>query len=183
MDYFMKKTVTIFGSSRDREDSPEYKFAYDLGKALAESGYSVCNGGYGGTMEATAKGALEMEGDTIGITVDLFGSRVNKYIRKNIQAGSLFERIEKLIETGDAFIALKGGTGTLLEIAAAWELMHKNLINEKPIIAVSPFWDPMVNQFSVEMAWEGMGDCTKFIKLSGSIPEIIDFLNNWFKEN
>jgi uncharacterized protein (TIGR00725 family) len=177
----MKKIITIFGSSRDKENSPEYQFAYELGISLAKNGYSICNGGYGGSMEASARGALDAGGNTIGITVDLFNSKVNKYIREDIKAVTLFERIEKLIDTGDAFIVLKGGTGTLLEIAAVWELIHKNLIDEKPIIAISPFWEPMVNQFKVEMAWEGMGDCTKFIKLSGSLTEIINFLNDWFK--
>jgi hypothetical protein len=53
----MATTVTIFGSSVPRENDIHYATAFECGKYLAGSGFSVCNGGYGGTMEAAAKGS------------------------------------------------------------------------------------------------------------------------------
>jgi uncharacterized protein (TIGR00725 family) len=172
----MKKTITIFGSARDPEGSDEYKFAYDLGKLLALEGYTICNGGYGGTMEASAMGASEAGGDTIGIICEIFHPIPNKYIKSYEMTKTLFERLQRLIELGDAYVVLKGGTGTLLEIAAVWELINKGLADSKPIVAVSPFWEPMINQFKQETAWEGKGDCTKHIDLAKTPQGVVALL-------
>ena len=51
--------VTVFGGSHVQEGGPEYASARDLGKLLAQAGYTVCNGGYGGVMEASARGAKD----------------------------------------------------------------------------------------------------------------------------
>ena len=62
----MKATViTVFGSSRPEPGSPAYETAYQLGRAIAEAGWALCTGGYGGTMEASAKGAVEAGGHTV----------------------------------------------------------------------------------------------------------------------
>ena len=66
-----------------------------------------------------------------------------------------------MIQSGDGYVVLKGGTGTLVEIAMVWELVNKGLIPNKPIVAVSPFWDNVVNQFREESAWEGEGGLHK----------------------
>ena len=55
----MKKVISVFGSSRPRELDPEYVEALNIGRALAKAGFIVCNGGYGGIMEASARGAKE----------------------------------------------------------------------------------------------------------------------------
>jgi len=52
-----EKTIVIFGSSKPKPESGNYLQAYELGKALAEAGYRLANGGYGGTMAAAAQGA------------------------------------------------------------------------------------------------------------------------------
>jgi hypothetical protein len=176
----MQKTITIFGSSRVKENSSEYIFAYELGRLLAKNNYAICNGGYGGIMEASAKGAFELDGETIGIICELFYPLSNRYIKKSIMTPNLFERLQKLINYGDGYVVLKGGTGTLLEIAAVWELINKGLIPSKPIIATIPFWEFLINQFKVEMAWEGNEDCTKHVKLAGNPEEVLKILNEYF---
>ena len=42
------QTVTIFGSGTAREGSSACAEAARLGTALAQRGFTVCNGGYGG---------------------------------------------------------------------------------------------------------------------------------------
>ena len=54
--------VTVFGSSRPGEGSPDYEEARVLGRALAKHGFAVCSGGYGGVMEAVSRGAKEAGG-------------------------------------------------------------------------------------------------------------------------
>jgi uncharacterized protein (TIGR00730 family) len=143
-------TVTVFGSSRCIEGSSEYTVAYDLGKALATAGFSVCNGGFGGTMEATARGAKEAGGSTIGVTIALFGQSANPWIDRTIHTDTLIERLSKLIELGDAYVTLRGATGTLLELAAVWEMTNKGIIPKKPLLTFRPFWTPLIDLINRE---------------------------------
>ncbi|MBZ5546303.1 MAG: hypothetical protein LAO07_22005, partial [Acidobacteriia bacterium] len=53
------KIVTVFGSSHPAEGSAAYEDARRLGRLLVEGGLAVCSGGYGGLMEASARGARE----------------------------------------------------------------------------------------------------------------------------
>jgi predicted Rossmann-fold nucleotide-binding protein len=55
------RIVTVFGSSRPRAGDVHYAEAQALGTALAKNGFTVCTGGYGGTMEAASLGAKETE--------------------------------------------------------------------------------------------------------------------------
>ena len=76
----------------------------------------------------------------------------------------------KLVELGDAYVVLKGGTGTLLELAAVWELMNKGLMQERPTIVLGDFWSGVVSTLKDELAWEGRGDCTRYV-VSVATPE------------
>ncbi len=51
--------VTVFGSARIFEGHPHYQMARDLGRSLAEAGYSVITGGGPGLMEAANRGAKD----------------------------------------------------------------------------------------------------------------------------
>ncbi len=141
------KTITIFGTSKTESGEPAYELAYETGRLLARAGYTIANGGYGGTMLAAAKGAAEAGGETIGVTCLAFeGSRANEYISREVVTKSLDERLDTLIKLGQAYVVLPGGTGTLLELAKVWELKNKGFIKaDKPIILVGGFWKPLVD--------------------------------------
>lgn len=160
----MKKTISVFGSSRPTQGDPEYLEAFEVGRALARAGFSVCNGGYGGTMEASARGAKEAGGETVGITVDTFPRTPNRWIDREIRTSSLPQRIALLVDSADGYVVLKGGTGTLLEFAYVWEFMNKRVIAEKPIIIIGNFWEKVVETLREELLWEGIGDCTRFVQ-------------------
>lgn len=168
------KIITIFGSSFPKPGDDEYEFAYQLGKKLGENGFSICNGGFYGTMEASAKGAVAVGSSTIGITIDSFGLKANKFIQNEIKCKSLFERITKLIELGDGYIVLKGGTGTLLELSAVWELTNKNLIKKKPIAAHKDYWNDLVKLIDERMILEKRDKGIVF--LSTDINETCNYL-------
>ncbi len=138
------KIITSFGSAFIKPNEPLYTQAVELGKYIAEAGYTVCSGGYNGTMEAISKGARSAGGKTIGISVKGWENKVNEFIDENIQAENLMERILKLINIADAYIIFKGGTGTLLEISATLELMNKKAISEKKMIFYTDFWKNMI---------------------------------------
>jgi uncharacterized protein (TIGR00730 family) len=180
------KTVTVFGSSQPKPGDNEYKFAENVGKALAKNGFTVCNGGYTGTMEASSKGAVEEGGKAIGITVKTLNYVPhNKYLTEDIVMPDMFSRIQKLMSLGDAFIVLKGGTGTLVELALAWEFVNKGFEKNKPIIIADKFWEPMINMFTGE---KSLGEfynkdgvivpCTNYLKSAYEVDDIIDHLKN-----
>ncbi len=61
MDEDDKMKIVVFGSSTCLPDSAQYREAEELGRGLAESGFGVVTGGYGGTMEAVSKGAATVK--------------------------------------------------------------------------------------------------------------------------
>jgi hypothetical protein len=140
------RTVTIFGSATALPGDALYQSAEQLGRRCAQSGWRVCNGGYGGTMEASARGAADAGGHTIGVTCSAFGrDRPNRWIAEKIETDNLFDRLRKLIELGDAYVMLPGGTGTLTELALAWELRNKALIpSSRAMILLGTFWTPVI---------------------------------------
>ena len=168
----MKKTITVFGSSRPKRGEEKYETAFKLGKLLAENNFNVCTGGYYGIMEAVSKGASGNGVEIIGITVKDWNKSANQFLTKELKCDTLFERITKLIEIGDAFIILEGGTGTLLELSAVWELANKDLMNLKPVACHSSMWQGIVSIMNLQMEKEGRS--TNLVKTFESIEELVN---------
>jgi len=140
------RVVTIFGTGRAKPGDSVFSLAYELGRELGRAGFTIANGGYGGTMLAAAKGTREAGGEVIGVTCSAFKGRANEYVTREIVTASLNERLSKLVELGRAYVVLPGGTGTLLELAMVWELKNKGFLGgEKPIILLGEFWKPLVD--------------------------------------
>jgi uncharacterized protein (TIGR00725 family) len=143
------KIITIFGTGRAEVGDKTFELAYKTGKLLVEAGFTIANGGYGGTMLAAAKGGHETGGEVIGVTCSAFSGRANEYISREVVTGSLDERLDKLIELGAGFVVLPGGTGTLLELAKVWELKNKGFLQQdKPVIIIGDFWNELLNTVS-----------------------------------
>jgi uncharacterized protein (TIGR00730 family) len=138
--------VTVFGSSRPREGDADYAEARELGAELARRGFAVCSGGYGGVMEAVSRGAKESGGRTQAVTAKFFRMSVNAWVDEETNVETWQERLFELIRRGDAFIACKGGTGTLVELAVAWEMLNKRAMPAKPFVALGDFWKPIVER-------------------------------------
>lgn len=172
-----EKVVTIFGTGRARPGDAAYVLAYQIGSLLAQAGFAITNGGYGGAMLAAAKGAAEASGEIIGVTCSAFkGSCANEYITREIVAKSLDERLDMLIKLGQAYLVLPGGTGTLLELAKIWELKNKGFIEaDKPIILVGKFWKPLLDLVATDDP-----DSGRYVKLADgpkqTVEMIIDYL-------
>ena len=176
-----RRVVTIFGSAHPVPGEPGYALAYDTGRALADAGFIVCNGGYGGTMEAVAKGAKDSGGTTIGITARAFGGRKpNLWIDELVVVDSLVDRLLELIRRGDAYVVLRGGTGTLLELAAVWEFRTKGLLPLKPLLIVGEFWESVVRTVGEQLVAEGRGDAARSVITVGSAEECARRLLRFF---
>jgi uncharacterized protein (TIGR00730 family) len=168
------ETITIFGTGRAKAGDAAYALADETGKVLAQAGFVIANGGYGGTMLAAAQGAAEAGGQVIGVTCSAFGGTANEYISREIVTDSLDERLDTLINLGQAYIVMPGGTGTLLELAKVWELKNKGFLQtEKPIILVGGFWKPLVDLIATDDP-----DSGRFIRQVDKPEPIRDILAN-----
>lgn len=167
------KTITIFGTANAKSGEPAYTLAYQTGKLLAQAGFVIANGGYGGTMLAASKGAAEAGGETIGVTCSAFkSSTANEYITREIVTGSLDERLDTLIKLGRAYVVLPGGTGTLLELAKVWELKNKGFIEaDKPIILVGGFWKPLVDLIAADDP-----DSSRYIRQADGPKQVVELI-------
>jgi uncharacterized protein (TIGR00730 family) len=184
------KVVTIFGSSAPSAGSPVYEEARRLGFLLAREGFGISNGGYGGLMEATARGAQEGGGPTFGVTCRIWPTRANRWIQQETPTESYLDRLRVLAERGDAYIVLPGGTGTLAELAVVWEMMNKGTLaraigGRKPLLAKKPYWEGVVDCLKqesrlslqpIEQAMERYAPVLSFITLFSHPEEAVALL-------
>jgi uncharacterized protein (TIGR00730 family) len=144
------QTITVFGSAQPQPSSTRYEEARELGQRLAEAGYAVVNGGYGGTMEGVSRGATEAGGTAIGITCAAFDDQRaggNAYLTRSIHAPDLLARLLQLVELGDAYVVLDGGIGTLLELLLVWNLLAIGAVH-KPCLLLGAHWRQVLEALS-----------------------------------
>ena len=110
--------IGVMGGGSAIQDDVEA--AYHLGKLVAQNGWILLNGGRNsGIMEASAKGARDNGGLTIGILLDETPQRASRYINIPIVTGMGSARNCINVLTSDIVVACPGGPGTLSEIALA----------------------------------------------------------------
>ena len=140
------KTITVFGSSRPEEGHADYAEAVELGRALAAAGFAVCTGGYGGVMEGVSRGASESGGRVLAVTSSFFKARVNRWVEEETRMPTWQERLFELVRLGDGYVACKGGTGTLVELAVVWEMLNKKAMEPRPFVVLGDFWQPILER-------------------------------------
>lgn len=129
-----KPIVSVFGS-HDLNEEPEVEvLCEDLGRTIVDLGCRVACGGLGGSMAAVCKGARSSKsyqsGDTIGILPMEDADAANPHVDVVIPTGLGLFRNMLVARAGDVCIAVRGGAGTLSEIAFAWQL-------NKPVATMS----------------------------------------------
>jgi uncharacterized protein (TIGR00730 family) len=172
-----ERIVSIFGTGRGQLSEPACVRAEQVGRALAQAGFAIANGGYRGTMQAAAKGAAEAGGTVIGVTCRAFkNSAANEFVTREVVTDSLKERLHNLIKAGRAYIVLPGGTGTLLELASVWELKNKGFLDPgRPIILMGRFWQPLVDL----MAADDPG-CLRHVAFADTPGEAVELIKSAF---
>lgn len=111
------KIVGVIGAGRAEEEL--LKIAEKVGSLLAKKGLILINGGLGGVMEASAKGAFHEGGITIGLLPTGKKEDANPYIKIPIPTGMGEMRNALIVRASDILIAIGGEYGTLSEIALA----------------------------------------------------------------
>ena len=127
----MRTLIGVIGASQISESVGNT--AYDVGKQVMRAGYSLICGGLGGVMEAVCRGAYEEVGEDSGRIIGLLPGTskkdANPFVDIVIPTGIGYARNLIIACSSDAVIAVSGGSGTLSEIAMAWQY-------GKPVIVI-----------------------------------------------
>lgn len=91
----------------------------DVGRGLAEAGFTVVTGGEGGAMEAASEGAYEGGGTVVGVLPGTDRSRANAHVDVSVVTGIGHARNLAVVASADVVVAVGGEWGTLSEIALA----------------------------------------------------------------
>ena len=147
----MKKLVAVFGPGNVDTSDALYREAEHLGALLATAGFAVVTGGYDGVMCAASKGAREAGGQAIGITAEVYfarGREANTYLTREVRVKSATDRLMELLDLPDAWIAIGNSTGTLAEVAMAWDYITKGFLPKKSILLIGESWKGFVDYVS-----------------------------------
>ncbi len=117
----------VGGTDADRST---LALAESVGKAIAEQGAVLICGGFGGVMEAAARGAKERGGLTVGILSNYKKEKANPFIDITIPTGLGHARNFLVAASGDIVVALSGSHGTRSEVSAAL-LLGKKVVGLK----------------------------------------------------
>ncbi|MCB1111459.1 MAG: TIGR00730 family Rossman fold protein [Chlamydiales bacterium] len=142
-------SVSIFGSARLHEGSPEYELGKEVARCIAEKGFAVITGGGPGIMEAANKGAQQVKGSSCGLSVDLpFEDEPNAFIdpRYRLRFRYFFVRKVMFIRYAQGYVFLPGGFGTLDELFEALTLIQTKKIESFPIYLMgSSYWEGLID--------------------------------------
>lgn len=173
------KVIAVFGGSRPPADSREYAEAYTVGKLLAQQGFVVMNGGYYGTMEASARGAQEHGGHSIGVLSGEFAHlSANPYLSETQVSPDLFARIRAMQTRADGFIVLNGSLGTLAELALVWNLAKLDAAQRKPIILLGEPWVNVLRVWRSELLVTE--EEAHLLQCARQPADAIELLTRWF---
>jgi len=142
-----KKSVTFLGGARFKEGDPYYEKVRVLaGRIAKETGFAVITGGGPGIMEAANRGAKEVGGQSVGITIHLpFEQKDNPYLTESIPFNFFFSRKTILTYAAEMYIACPGGYGTLDEIFEILTLMQTGKVPKVPVFLYGcDFWNPLI---------------------------------------
>ncbi len=156
--------VTIIGASAASAEVLDVAEA--VGRGVVDAGYRLVTGGLTGVMEAASRGARTsaewQEGRVLGLLPVLDAGAANPWVDIAVPTGLGIGRNLLVVAAGDVVIAIGGGSGTLSELAFAWQL-------GKPIVALD-----LGDGWSSELAGRSLdGRRTDAIERAGSAEEAI----------
>ncbi len=140
-------SVSIFGSARTPEDSPEYATARRLASALASHGYGVITGGGPGIMEAANRGAFEAGGVSVGLGIELpFEQGMNDWVDLGVNFRYFFARKTMFVKYAQAFVVFPGGFGTFDELFESLTLVQTGKVTSFPVVLMgTAYWGGLLD--------------------------------------
>ena len=149
--------VSVFGSARLHEGTPEYGLAREVSAELARAGYAVITGGGPGIMEAGNRGAVDAAGSSVGLGIELpFESGLNPYVDLGINFRYFFVRKTMFLKYSQGFIVLPGGFGTLDELFEALTMVQTGKLSRFPIVLMgTEYWSGLLEWMDKTLAASG----------------------------
>ena len=130
-----RPVMSVVGNSGEI-DATVADVAYQVGQLAVAAGFRVASGGLDGVMEAVSKGARESEswteGSVVGVLPSLSSDSANPYVDIAMPTGIGLARNALVVAMADVVVAVCGATGTLSEIALAWQF-------GKPVIGLTGY--------------------------------------------
>lgn len=125
--------LSVIGNGTPISQATE-RLCRELGHKAIDAGFRIACGGLGGVMNAVCRGAHESdqhrEGDVVGILPGYDARAANEHVDIAIPTGMSWARNVLVVAMADVVVAVGGGSGTLSEMAYAWQL-------GKPIVALA----------------------------------------------
>lgn len=184
--HFVGPSITIFGSARFKEGHPYYEKAREIGKKIAELGFTTMTGGGPGIMEAANRGAFENGGRSVGCGIKLpFEQLPNPYTQTSIVFNFFFVRKVLLVKYSYAFIIMPGGFGTQDEFFETLTLAQTKVINDFPIVIMgTEYYEPFQHwlQHMIDAGTISEED-KKFMLFTDDIDEAMEHIGKYVRKN
>jgi uncharacterized protein (TIGR00730 family) len=133
------RLVTVVGSAQIPESDPRWDGAFDLGRRLADAGWTVVTGGYRGLMAAAARGAKSVGGITVGLPISSWTELAPDESHDELWWCEGFSTRAAHILSTRAVVVLDGGVGTLSELAIVWSSAQTE-IDSPTLFLVGEIW-------------------------------------------
>ena len=112
-----RRYAAVIGPARADEET--VGLCEDVGRGLAEAGFTLVTGGEFGAMEAASRGAREAGGMVVGLLPGTDRSRANRFSDVTVVTGIGHARNLGVVASADVVVAVGGEWGTLSEIGLA----------------------------------------------------------------
>ena len=154
--HFVGPCITIFGSARLGENTPEYKQTVEIAGRISQLGFTIMTGGGPGIMEAANRGAREVGGRSVGVNIELpFEQKPNPYLDRSVDIRYFFVRKVLLLKYSYGFVIMPGGFGTLDEFFETITLIQTKKISQFPIVIMDREYHTKLMAYIDHMVQEG----------------------------
>jgi len=180
VDRIDRPSVTIFGSARIPEGSPEYEAGRKVGKHFAELGWAVITGGGPGVMEAANRGAKEGGGLSVGFNIELpHEQSPNGYLDISYTFEHFYARKVCFVKPAEGFVIFPGGFGTLDELYEALTLIQTGKVLHFPVVLFDrAHWSEMLDWVREELLADGLiskGD-VDLLSITDDVDEAVEIV-------
>ena len=177
-------SIAIFCGSSEGYSECYRETAYALGNIIAERGMRVVYGGARiGLMGAVADGALDNDGEVIGVIPHFLRTKevTHEGLTELLLTDTMHERKVKMHELSDAVITLPGGWGSMEEMfeMLTWGQLG---LHQKPMgmLNVNGFYDSLRGLADMMVA-EGFlkQEIRDMLLFSESIEEMLEMMDSY----
>ena len=139
--------ITVYLGANAGNDPALAEAVRELGSWIGANGHRLVYGGSrSGLMGQLAQSALDAGGTVTGVEPQFFVQQELQHdgLTELIVTKDMTERKTKMIELGDAFVALPGGVGTLEEISEIFTRVRLDMgPHECFLLNIDGFYDPL----------------------------------------